>query len=133
MYGQPLLVRAEIHESDVDPGRLEQLTLWLRRELQAVDSVDVTLQATTAPTGAKAPGAIEVGTLLVTAAGASVKAIVEVLTRWASQGRERQVKLTCGDLSLELSAASKEEQRELVTEWIKQCHSLASSDARQGG
>jgi hypothetical protein len=107
-----------------EPAEVEERTLQLRSELLELDVDDVQQPSLgPAPEGAKGVDAALIGTLVVTAGREAVSAVVRAVAGWLSRGGGRSVKLQLGDDILELSDASKEEQRRVVDAFLDR-HSL---------
>ena len=123
----------ELSEVGADPARLEELTGRLRSELLDLDVNDVErVSAGNAPEGSKAIELAAVGALIVT---------MEQSGRLRGQGREhdprvagadpaptRAVEDALGDRTIELTAASNDQQDRLVAEFIR----AAGSDKDAG-
>ncbi len=116
-------ITIELGETDADAELLEQLTYNLREELleTPVDSVAVPTVGE-APEGSRALGIAAIGALLVNFAGSAdaLKQVVGVVRSWFNKKpAQRTLKITVGDKVLELSAATAEEQQELVDGFLK--------------
>jgi hypothetical protein len=108
---------------ELDPGadaaEVEERTLQLRAELLELDVDDVQQPSVgSPPEGAKGVDAALIGTLVVTAGREAISAVVRVVAGWLSRSGGRSVKLQLGDDVLELSDASKEEQRRVVDAFL---------------
>jgi hypothetical protein len=104
---------------DVDVAEVEERTLQLRDELLGLDVDDVHQPSVgSPPEGTKGVEAALVGTLVVTAGREAVSAVVHLIVGWLSRSGGRSVKLQLGDDVLELSDASKEEQRRAVEAFL---------------
>jgi len=108
---------------ELDPGadaaELEEHTLQLRSELRELDVDDVERRSTSAlPEGAKGVDAALVGTLIITAGREAISAVVRTVAGWVSRSGGRAVKIQLGDDVLELSNASREEQRRVVDAFV---------------
>lgn len=108
---------------ELDPGadvaEVEERTLQLRGELLELDVDDVRQPSVgPPPEGSRGVDATLIGTLVVTAGREVVGAVVRVVAGWLSRGGGRSVKLQLGDDVLELSDASKEEQRRVVEAFL---------------
>lgn len=109
-----------LHEGPgTDPEELAHLTGQLRRRLLEleVDSVDLA-RSYEAPPGAKLGDALTIGALVVTAAPMVLRAVVGLVETWLSYRPLRGVTLTIDDDALELTNASRAEQRHLVQAFI---------------
>ena len=114
----------ELSEVGADPARLEELTTRLRSELLDLDVNDVErVSAGEAPDGSRAIELAAVGALLVTMeqSGALVAKVVSTIREWLKRDPEptRAVKITLGDQTIELTAASSDQQDRLVEEFIR--------------
>jgi hypothetical protein len=109
-----------LHEGPgTDPEELAHLTGQLRRRLLEleVDSVDLA-RSCEAPPGAKLGDAVTIGALVVTAAPMVLRAVVGLVETWLSNRPLRGVTFTIDDDALELTNASRTEQRHLVQAFI---------------
>ena len=120
--GEALAIR--LSEEGSDTARLDDLTLSLRDELLNLDVEGVErLKAGEAPDGARAVDLAAVGALIVTLgqSGALVAKVVNTIREWLKRDPEpmRTVKVTLGDRTIELSAASSDQQERLIAEFIR--------------
>jgi hypothetical protein len=118
--GSDLQVRIDVGVGD-DAGDelVDEATRALRVELLELDVDDVALAtAGPAPAGARAIDATLLGTLVVTAGREGIAAVVRAVSAWLGHGGGRTVKLQIGDDSLELTAASKQDQERLVEAFL---------------
>ncbi len=116
-------ITIELSETDADIEALEQLTYGLREELLAteVDSVEVPTVAE-APEGSRAFGIAAVGALIVNLAGAkdSIAQVLGVVRSWFDRKpAARTLKITVGEDVLELSAATLEQQQQLIDSFVE--------------
>ncbi|WP_024934407.1 effector-associated constant component EACC1 [Actinomadura welshii] len=112
-------VLVEIHERGADPVRLDQLSRHLLKDLRRV-GVQAERRAVRAPAGAKSGSAVAIATLLVGLGGTpAMEAFVNGIFGWLGP-RRGNIKISCGDRSVELSAATPGERRELL-EWLLTC------------
>jgi hypothetical protein len=114
----------ELSEVGADPARLEELTTRLRSELLDLDVNDVErASAGSAPEGSKAIELAAVGALIVTMeqSGVLVAKVVSTIREWLKRDPEptRAVKITLGAQTIELTAASSDQQDRLVAEFIR--------------
>ena len=110
----------ELAVPDADPAEIDEITAKLRRELLELDVESVErAPAGEAPEGSRGI-ALALGALVVKfAAPKLLAAVVAVIKGWASRhGGARSVKLTMNGDSLEVTAASSEEQDRLIEAWI---------------
>ncbi|HEY8482336.1 MAG TPA: hypothetical protein VIL71_21130 [Spirillospora sp.] len=124
------VVSVEISEDGADPVRLDRLGRRLLRDLHDL-GLDARHAASPAPAGAKS-GSSAVGTsLLVAIAGApAMAALVNGIFGWL-RPRRGTVKISCGDRSIELSAATPAEGRRLF-EWLQECDQQAPAPRERG-
>ncbi len=123
-------VLVEISESNADAARLDQMTRRLLGDLRR-HGLQIERPAVQAPDGAKSGSAVAVASLLVALAGTpAANALVNGIFAWLGP-RRASVKISCGDGSIELSAATAEEQRRLI-EWLRTCHE-ETREREQGG
>jgi hypothetical protein len=123
----------ELSEAGSDPARLDELTNRLREELLDLDVDDVErVSAGEAPAGTRAIELAAIGALLVTMqqSGVLVAKVVNTVREWLKRDPEptRAVKITLGDRTIELTAASSEQQDKLVAEFVR-----ASGGGKDGG
>ena len=114
-------------DADADAVELDEETVRLRDELLELD-----VDAVERPAGGPPPPATRaveaalLGTLLVEAGREVIGAVVRTIAGWAAQRRARNVKLTLGGDSLELSDISDESQRQLLEAFLVRHASPAS-------
>lgn len=102
-------------DPQADAAEIEARTLQLREELLDLEIDDVRQPSVgRPPEGAKGGEVVLLGALVVTAGREAVKAVVQAVGAWLSRNRVRSIKVQIDGDTLELSAASKEEQLELV-------------------
>lgn len=106
-------------ELELDPqaeeAEIEARTLQLRNELLDLDVDDVQQPSVgRPPEGAKGGDVVLLGTLVVTAGREAVRTVVQAVGSWLSRNRVRSIKVQIDGDTLELSAASKDEQLQLV-------------------
>jgi hypothetical protein len=115
------LVLGLVPRADVDADELAALGLGLRRRL--LDETDVEdvrwVRAGAVPCGAKSVEAIEVGALVVSAAPAVWRGVLDVVQTWLRGRPVRSVKVELDGRSIELTGASPEQQRLLVAEFLR--------------
>jgi hypothetical protein len=114
-------LRIEIgSDLDADADEADDQLLDLRDELLELDveSVD-RLAGSPAPPGARGSAELA-GTLAVTLSNSAVLvAVVRMLQSWIGRGRGRRVTLRLGDDTIEIDAASAEQQAQLIETWIE--------------
>jgi hypothetical protein len=112
-----------IRDDRADAQRLEELTVALRRELLDLGVDDVQrVSDGEAPPGTRGLDAASVGALLVAfnQSAHAVGAIVSLIRSWlGSASSGRSVELTVGDNTLKLSSVTKEQQDQLVEEFVQ--------------
>jgi hypothetical protein len=114
----------ELTEPGADPERLDELTLMLREELLGLDVDDVErVTGGEAPSGTRGLELAALGTLLVTLNQSTdlVTHVVNTIREWLKRPPEptRTARVTLGDRTFELSAASNEQQDRLVAEFVR--------------
>ena len=114
----------ELSEAGSDPARLDELTARLRNELLDLDVDDVQrASGGVAPEGSRAIELAAIGALLVTMeqSEAIVAKVVNTIREWLKRDPEptRAVKVTLGDRTIELTAASSEQQDRLVAAFVQ--------------
>lgn len=110
-------VSIEVSEDGADPARLDQSSRHLLRDLRKL-GLPAELPAAQAPPGAKSGSAIAIATLLVGLAGTSASgSLVIGIFNWLGP-RRGKVKISYGDTSIELSAATRAERDRLI-EWLQ--------------
>lgn len=111
-------VTLHVHEDGADDERIEQLTAFLRAELQELTPVSGA--AGDAPEGAKAIDVAELGTLLTTISQSTVlAALINAVSSWLGQRRERSVTVSADGDELELTGAPSEAERAKAAEWLE--------------
>jgi len=104
-----------------DAEELERLTLQLREELMDLDVEAVEpVRTEKIPDKAKSPGAVDLGTLLLTlaASGGVITTLINVLKSWLNRHERRSITLEIGGDKLEITGVSSEEQQRLVDSWL---------------
>jgi len=115
----PTRVTVEITDADGDAHHLDDLTRRLRDELLELDVAVGPASAGDAPPGARSVELVALGTLLLTIAQSPVLAsVIDAVSRWLGQRRNRTVRLDIGGDVLELSGVGDAEQRRLVDAWL---------------
>jgi Effector Associated Constant Component 1 len=113
----------KIDEEDADEQRREDLARSLRDELLYLDVDDVRpVRDGEPPPGSRGIDVAQVGALVVSFDGAmhAVATVVATIKSWlGSAHAERSVELTVGDKTLKLSSASKEQQEQLIQEFMR--------------
>ncbi len=111
-------VTLRVHEDGADDERIEQLTQFLKNELRELTPVsDV---PGTAPDGTKAVDLAELGTLLATISQSSVlAALINAVSSWLGQRRERSVTVEADGDPLELTGAPDAAERARRSEWLE--------------
>ncbi|MET9225362.1 caspase family protein [Lentzea sp. NPDC003310] len=110
-------VTLRVHEDGADDERIEQLTAFLRTELGEL--VAVSGVPGEAPAGAKAVDLNELGTLLTTISQSTVlAALINAVSSWLGQRRERSVTVEADGESLELTGAPTPEELAARSAWL---------------
>ena len=118
-----LQLSVTVDEAEADANRLEQLALSLRGELLGTDAQSVDrLRAGPAPAGTRGLDAATIGTLLVgvTSSTWAITQVVDTVRGWVGRAsRDCAVQISVGDQTLRLAGAATEQQRQLVTEFLR--------------
>ena len=115
----------ELVEPDGDPEAVDELVRNLRLELLQVDVDSVSsVPAGPAPPGSKGVELAAVAALIVQLKGSAVTitSVVSAVRAWLQRGKPppgRTLKITIGERTLELSAATAEQQGQLVQEFLR--------------
>jgi hypothetical protein len=106
---------------DATAEELVRLSRRLRDELLTVADITVDhAKAPIAPAGAKGPGVVDAGTLIVTLSNSAVLvALAGVLQSWAGRARGRKIVMRLGDNkdTIEIDGAAKEDVAALLESW----------------
>ena len=121
-------VRIELFEPDADPEEMDRLTSDLRLELLELDVDSVSpVSAGPAPLDSKGLELAAIGTLLVYAKNSLplVSAVVSAVRAWVQRGVSsgRTLKVTVDGKTLELSAATEDQQQQVVDEFLRSLRS----------
>ncbi|MBV9315318.1 MAG: hypothetical protein JO100_16660 [Pseudonocardia sp.] len=112
-------LQAEVAEDGADEAWLGSIGSQLMRELRDHD-VSVTRSETSAPPRAKSAAVESVSTLMIAAASSPVATVIaNVLMNWLLRGRERKVRLTIGESSIEMSSSTVQQQQMIVSSWLE--------------
>lgn len=121
MDGNRASAAIEIHEDGASPEELDRLAEGLSRELSDLD-VDRIGRATAgeAPPGTKGLEIAAVGALIVEFARSSeiLSKVVNVVRSWLGGRQHQTIKIQIDGDTLEISAASTEQQDQIVQAWI---------------
>ncbi|MFD4676678.1 caspase family protein [Lentzea sp. NPDC058450] len=110
-------VTLRVHEDGADDERVEQLTAFLRTELSEL--LPVSSAPGEAPAGAKALDVAELGTILTTVSQSTVlAALINAVSSWLGQRRDRAVTVEADGESLELTGAPTEAELAARSEWL---------------
>jgi hypothetical protein len=120
----PVAVAIQVTEPDADDRRVDALATQLRRELLELDVDEVAKpSAGDAPPGTRAIELAAVGALIVTMQQSAdlLVGVVSAIREWLKRDPAalRTVKVTVGDRTIELTAASAEQQERLVAEFVR--------------
>ncbi|SEG76321.1 hypothetical protein SAMN05216223_11076 [Actinacidiphila yanglinensis] len=107
--------------ADVDTDELETLTAQLRRRLLELDVDDVRLARSDGPVpdGAKPGELLSVGVLAVTLAPAVIRPVLRLVEAWMTSRPVRTVTVEWDGRTLELGAATPEQQERLLTAFLE--------------
>jgi hypothetical protein len=106
-------------EEDADREELTELTLQLQEELLELDIDGVEQPSSRAPDGAKAAGAVELGSLVVSLGTGAISALVHTIQAWLHRSEAKSVVIEMGGDKLEIHGVSSEAEHALVRDWIK--------------
>ncbi|GLY52975.1 caspase family protein [Lentzea sp. NBRC 102530] len=110
-------ITLRVHEDGADDERVEQLTSFLRTELSEL--LPVSSSPGSAPDGAKAVDVADLGTILTTVSQSTVlAALINAVSSWLGQRRERSVTVEADGEPLELTGAPTPEELERRSEWL---------------
>ena len=117
-------LQIELFETGADAETIDRLTGDLRVELLELDVDSVSrVSDGSAPAGSKGLELAAVGALLVQVKDSVplVRAVVSLVRTWLSRGTSpgRSIKVTVDGRTLELSAATVEQQQRLVDEFVR--------------
>ncbi|WP_236061953.1 hypothetical protein [Actinacidiphila acididurans] len=128
------IVLEVVGAADVDDEELQELTLSLRRHLLDLDVDDVRPAAGgQAPQGAKPAGTVAVGALVLTAAPVLLRAVLRCVEEWLRNRPVRTVRLELSGRTIELGAASAQDQRRLIEEFVRAGETAAADPAGSEG
>ncbi len=105
-------------EPDADAAELEHATTQLREELLELDVDRVDQPSEPAPPGTRGLDVAALGTLLVGAGRGAIGPVLGAVQSWVARRSSRSVKITIDGDSLELTNASREDQRRLVESFL---------------
>jgi Effector Associated Constant Component 1 len=121
MVGASMSLQVQIaSRHDSDEEELDRVAQGLRGELLDLD-VESVKRAPVAvvPDDAKGSGASVPDLLIISISNSTVLvAIMHLLQGWIARGKDRKVTVKIGKNSLEIDAASPEEQAKLIESWI---------------
>ena len=117
-------LKIELFEPGADAETLDQLTNDLRLELLELDVDSVSpVSAGPAPEDSKGLELVAIGALLVHVKDSLplVKSVVSVVRSWLLRGSSsgRSLKVTVDGRTLDLSAATPEQQQQIVDEFVR--------------
>lgn len=109
-------------EPYVDGVALQQATLQLRKELLQLDVMDVERPTKgAAPPGTRGMEATLLGTLVVTAGGNVLNAVMGIVANWAERWRKRGIEyvvVRLGDDEIVVTDPLAEDQRRLIEAFL---------------
>ncbi|MFD4638879.1 caspase family protein [Lentzea sp. NPDC058436] len=110
-------VTLRVHEDGADDERIEQLTAFLGTELREL--VAVATAPGEAPAGAKALDVAELGTILTTISSSTVlAAVINAVSTWLGQRRDRSVTVEADGEPLELTGAPTKSELAQRSAWL---------------
>lgn len=120
MTARPVQLQVEVDlEADADAVELDEATRRLRQELLELDVEDVERPASAAPPeGARGVETAILGTLLITASGEVIAAVVRRVESWLTRRSSRSVKLAIEGDSIELTDLSSGDQKRLLEAFL---------------
>jgi hypothetical protein len=124
-------LRIELFEPDADPETVDELTRNLRNELLDLDVDSITQPAVgPAPEGSKGLELMAIGALLVQVKNSIpvVTSVVSAVRSWLQRGSSptRSLKVTVDGRTLELTAATAEQQQQIVEEFVRSLDTTGS-------
>jgi hypothetical protein len=111
-----------VTDDDADPEEFAALTGILRRELLELDVQDVQPAAGgTPPAGAKGVELVAMGALLVKLVKSPglLEAVAKTVGSWVERLGRRSVRIEIDGDVLEVTGASRRDQRALIQEWVR--------------
>jgi Effector Associated Constant Component 1 len=105
-------------EPDADAAELEHATSQLREELLELDLERVDRPTEPAPPGSRGLDIAALGTLIVGAGRGAIGPVLTAVQSWVARRSSRSVRITIDGDSLELTNASREDQRRLVESFL---------------
>lgn len=105
-----------VPSSGSDERGAEQQTIDLAQELRSIRGVEVDRAHSEAPDDTKGLDVAAVGALIgaVSPIAGAAAALVGALRSWVTRDEGRKIKVRIGDRELELTGASRDEERELI-------------------
>jgi len=115
-----LVVYVQIREDDAaDDAWLEGLARSLLKELRD-RGLEASRPVGEAPEGAKSGATSTLATLVIALAGSpGVVALASALLDWVRHGRQRHLRLTAGDSTIEISSLTAAQQDRTLTAWLE--------------
>jgi hypothetical protein len=112
-------LRLEVaREPDADAAELERATSPLREELLALDLERVGRPTEPSPPGSRGLDVAALGTLIVGAGRGAIGPVLTAVQSWIARRSSRSVTITIDGDSLELTNASREDQRRVVASFL---------------
>jgi hypothetical protein len=121
-------IRVELYDVDADADAVDRESHQLREELLSIDAIDGVSPASAgpAPPGSRAVDIPAIGAFIVSAEPTLtlVTHVVAVVRRWLQSGlhsghQQRTLRLTVNGQSLELSAATADQQQAVVDQFLR--------------
>lgn len=131
-------LKVEVFEPAADDEAVDQVAQNLREELLQLDVSSVSpAVAGPAPEGSKAVSLAAIGAIIVAVKGSAeaIDAVVSTVRAWLkrSPAPERTLRLTLNGQTLELTAATAEQQQALVDQFVRAAtQGEAEDDTRAG-
>ncbi|MFF7145986.1 hypothetical protein [Streptomyces sp. SID2888] len=114
--------------ADVDDDELQELVLSLREHLLELDVEDVRLRRDQLPEDAKSAEALTLGALVVSLAPVMLRGILRCVETWMQNRPVRSVRVDVDGRTIEVAAASRDDQRRLIDAYIRALNPAEESD-----
>jgi hypothetical protein len=117
---EPLRLVLRVNDTDADDQQRDELARRLRDELKALNATVEEVKAGEAPRNAKSVEVAAIGALMLTLSQSPVlAAIINAVSSWLGQRRQRTVRLELDGDVLELSGQPSLEQRRAIDAWLR--------------